>query len=1123
MELSELINLFQACIKFGSVYMVFLLFFLLLTELFFIIVFIRELIHRYKKVLTDCSLQVRINKDLEGSTKKRFYKRIKYLFDQLYLPNKFSVSILIIVTIVMYGLGHFEIPRAILIDNPFIRVILEQNDFQNFIAIVAGIGTIIFALIIFIAESLRDDSDRARVLLKESLLYPLTFFGIAELLMFLWLDVTYLIVIPIFLLAVFAVFSISRMIRIMLNRSLFLKKEQMLFRDRVKQNIDKALRLRVGNNIYLKKLEEDQFNVDFSMFDEDKDGYRLISLSEVGVITDINLCALDMLFDKLEELANKKNLSLKTKENGRSVNENSLRVDSNFSETETQLQTPIKGYILKKLGDELTGERQHALIIPKHLIELSNDEKEVTKLTRAVFVVTDKPEESLSEQLRSELNRKKDAAIDALRNGKTGALEEIADLYVSVVVSFLEIIKEVGGGFSQKDARKERGAIIGGWDEVRWVSKDLYWLLEEAVKTENREAISTLSHVPIAISIRAIHFSDHFVFQEFVQFQTALYRLSKNVKNPSISNFLIDRSWRYLKEMADFYIGAELESNRPSKEMENFRDFGVDIMQIFQALLKNSFTRKDTKSYELFAEATNKLFEHFNPSEKHPSVRTLELFLKNDKLESDKKVEYLSKLSKQRVLEGMEEDIRSRKKELFFGISGWILNKHIETDFNDGYLQKFWAITKRYLPKELKDLLDVYERTHGFDTEDFWGWDWWEMEGQPEGVANSIDVSGKFDWTFCVRSLELISELSREQILATKIDPKRDLVYLIEKEDSAVKSRLNQIVQYKDKWIKLIPEKSFDKIDDLKDLLNTVVSEVEKNEQDILINSRLDESKVGDFYRDFREAFFKSSSIRAVFRLRKKYIELKKNNKKKISQWGFNQIADKEAFIKDWHVGYPDWGKHYGEELGSAEDQRIFNEISKELPAINPIEADISEKVVKAITVLKRKGYRPSVIFTSAYPGNFDRNKHGNGEFVPHYQIDNIKLKAVNGFIGVFKYYKKEIPVFEVRAKTKEQTEEICVIDLDKFGKLIQHQPYIKIKDKKFKKDIFIFRIIDLNEDVDLNQSILSKKPDWLIKRERPDEYLKQKVVTNILERLELRVVDKKAGLKLVIPEESLY
>lgn len=1122
MELSELIYLFQACIKFGNVNMVFLLFFLLLTELYLFILFVRELVHRYKKVLTDCSLQVRINKDLEGSTKKRFCKRIKFLLDQLYLPNKFSITILILVTIVMYVLGHLKIPNAILIDNPFFRVILEQNDFQNFVAIVAGIGTIIFALIIFIAESLRDDSERARVLLKESLLYPLTFFGITELLIFLWLDVTYLSVISIFLLAGFAIFSISRMIRVLLNRSLFLKKEHALFRDRVKQSIDKALRLRVGNNIYLKKLEEDQFNIDFSMFDEDKEGYSLISLSEVGVITDINLCALDKLFDKLEELANIKNLSLKIKESGRSVDGSSLRVDSNFSETETKLQTPIKGYILKKLGDELSGERQHALVIPKPLLELSNAEKEVTRLTRAVFVVADKPEESLSEQLRSELNSKKDTAIDALRNGKVGTLEEIADLYVSVVVSFLETIKEVGGGFSQKDARKERGSIIGGWDEVRWVSKDLYWLLEEAVKTENSEAISTLSHVPIAICIRAIHFSDHFVFQEFVQFQTALYRLSKNVKSSSIKNFLIDRSWRYLKEMADFYIGAELESNKPSIELENFRDFGVDIMLIFQALLKNSFARNDPKSYELFAEATNKLFEHFNPSEKHPSVRTLELFLKNDKLESDKKVEYALKLSKQIVLEGMEEDIDSRKKELFFGISGWILNKHIETDFNDDYLQKFWTITKRYLPKELKDLLEVYQRTHGFDTEDFWGWDWWEMEGQPEGVANSIDINGKFDWTFCVRSLELISGLSREQILATKIDPKRDLVYLIEKEDSAVKSRLNQILQNKDKWIKLIPENSFDKIVDLKDLLNTVVSDVEYKEQDILINSRLDDTKIDDFYRDFRVAFFKSSGIRTVFRLRKKYIELKRNNNRKISQWGFNQIADKEAFVKDWHVGYPDWGKHYGEELGSAEDQRIFGEISKQLTTFNPNEVDINEKLVKAITALKRKGYRPSIILTTAYPSNFDRGERGNGEFVPHYQTDN-KFNGVDGFIGVFKYYKKEIPVFEVRAKTKEQTEEICVIDLDKFGKLIQHQPYLKITDKKFKKDIFIFRIIDLNEDTNLNQSILNKKPDWLMKRERPGEYLKQKVVTNILERLELRVVDKRAGLKLVLPEESLY
>lgn len=1122
MNITNLTYFYQACINSNCVILAPALITLLITEGVFIVLLILKLVNRYKSNLTDCSLQVRIDKDLESNQKRRFLKLLKFHFGQIYLPSKFSIVFLLLISIVMYVLGHLKIPNALLINNSWIRVILQDNDYQNLIAIAAGIGTIIFALIIFIAESLRDDSERARVLLKESLLYPLTFFGISILLMFLWLDVTYMSTLAIVFLAAFAIYSISQMIRLLLNRSLFLKKEQGLFKDRVKQSINRALRLRVGNNIFLKKLEEDQYNIDYSMFDEEKEGYITISLSGIGVITDINLCAIDTLFKRLEDLANIKDLSLKLKDTGRSVDEKSLNVNTNFSETETKERTPIKSYLLKKLGDELTGDKQQALIIPKKIVESKKVEGEIEKLIRDVYEITSKPQESLSEQLRNELNRKKDAAVEALRSGRIGVLDEISELYISVAISFLEVIKEIGGGYSQKDARKERGAIIGGWDEVKWVSRDLYWLLEEAVKTGNREVVSTLSHIPIAISIRAIQFSDHFVFQEFVQFQTALYRLSKEVENPRIKEFLIDRSWRYLKEMADFYIEAELGKKKPINELENFRDFGIDIMLIFQALLKESFTQGDVKSFELFIQAIAKLFDHFNPSEEYPSADDYEGFLKRANLDPNEKIDLEEKLARQKALEKMDLDIKRRKKELFFGISAWVLSKFMNSDFTDESLQKFWEISNRYLPTDIKELLDTYQRTHGFDTEDFWGWDWWEMEGQPEGVANSIDVSGKFDWLFCVRALALIKDLSKEQIQAIKIEPKRDLVYLIDKEDSPVKSRLNQITENKDRWSKIVPAESFDKIGDLRSLLDSVVKEQELNEQDTLVSATIDLAKVDKFYQEFSSAFFKTAGIRTLFHLNNIYSEFKRQTKKDIKQWGFNQIADKAAFIKDWYVNYTDWGKHYGEELASAEDYRLYKEISQNMPIFKPRTEDFNEKIVEAIESLKGKGFKPSVIFTTAYPSQFYKAEPKDGKFIPHYQTGKSKFNKVSMFIGVFKYKNKEIPVIESRNRAIDREEEICIVDIDKYANLVQYPPYSQDSEKAFKRDIFIFRIIDLNDDKDLRQKIVKQKPDWLKSYSDPERYLSQKVVTNILERFELRIVNKNAGIKFTLPANSI-
>lgn len=1111
---------YEACVQDQCVYLLSLLLILIVTAGFLMVLFIRELILSFRHRLTDCSLQVRIDKDLQSSQKRRMIQQLKYWIDQLYLPSKFTFAFLIFITVIVFTISHLEISNNLLQNVPLFRVLLNDNDYQNFIAITAGIGTVIFALIIFVAETLRDDSERARVLLKESWLFPLTFFGVTTLLMFLWLDVTYVSTLVIFALGGFAIFSISQMIRLLLNRSLFLEKEQNLFKDRVKKSIDKALRLRVGNNIFLKRLEDDDYNIDFSIFSEEKEGFTSLSLVEFGIITDINLCALNLLLEKLEEIAGKSNLSFKIRKDARPIDEESLEVNDSFSETETKKRSPIKGYLLKKLGDELDGNRQQALIIPKKIIDSEKYENEIAKLIQDVYVLNNKPEESLSEQLRKELSRKKDIAVEALRSGKSGVLEEVADLYISVVESFLEIIKEVGGGYSQKEARKERGAIIGGWDEVRWVSKDLRWLLEEVVQTENREVISILTHVPIAISIRAINFSDHFVFQEFVQFQTLLYRLSHITKNKNIKDYLVDRSWRYLKEMADFYVAGELQKSRPPIELENFRDFGIDIMQVFQALLKESFSNRDVHSFELFISATSKLFDHFKPSEDHPSVKDLKFFLKRKNIDESEKRELEGKLSQQFILEKLESELNDRKQELFFGISGWILSKYMDKDFDDPVLKQFWEISTRYLSADIADLIDVYQRARGFDTEDFWGWDWWEIEERPEGVASSIDVSGKFDWVFTVRILSLIKSLTKNQILEIKIESKRDLVYLLDKEESALKKRLNLIFADREKWEKVLPSEAFDKIDILKQLFDRVVQQQEENEAEILANSALNDSKVEDFYKEFFSAFLRSAGLRNFFNSKNEYRELKRQTKKAVKQWGFNQIADKAAFLTEWYVSYPDWGKHYGGELASAEDRRIYDEIKEILPKFTPDSDNLNTKIGLAIDQLKSKGYKPSIIMTTIFPGEFYRENEGEGEFIPQYRLDDqLILKKVSGFIGMFRFKNEDIPVIETRARGKDQVEEVCVVDIKNFATLVQHPPYMEASEKQYKRDMFVFRVVDLNTDDELRQKIIDQNPQWLSEHSEPEKYLRQRVVINILERLEVRIKNKGAGLRFIISE----
>lgn len=97
---------------------------------------------------------------------KNFFKT---LFSEIYIPSFKSFFLILILLGIFSILAHLGQVFAWFCLDKFSFINLqglsqESNHYQNLIAIHAGIGAIIFALVIFVAESLRDDEvkDRAR-------------------------------------------------------------------------------------------------------------------------------------------------------------------------------------------------------------------------------------------------------------------------------------------------------------------------------------------------------------------------------------------------------------------------------------------------------------------------------------------------------------------------------------------------------------------------------------------------------------------------------------------------------------------------------------------------------------------------------------------------------------------------------------------------------------------------------------------------------------------------------------------------------------------------------------------------------------------------------------------------
>ncbi len=119
--------------------------------------------------------------------KKPLIKRFRYQLSTLYIPSRTNFLIISAIIAVFFSFAIKPVNQSVTswllyllsdigIDISFLVLNLGTIKNQSdLIAIHAGIATIIFALIIFIAESLRDENmrDEARVLLKVSNLYSL--------------------------------------------------------------------------------------------------------------------------------------------------------------------------------------------------------------------------------------------------------------------------------------------------------------------------------------------------------------------------------------------------------------------------------------------------------------------------------------------------------------------------------------------------------------------------------------------------------------------------------------------------------------------------------------------------------------------------------------------------------------------------------------------------------------------------------------------------------------------------------------------------------------------------------------------------------------------------------------
>lgn len=1051
---------------------------------------------------------------------------VPYEIKRPYLPSITWLIAFLFIFGLIFFISHNEVPYRNIchINNwwNFINRTITENQSSNIVSILSGFVSIVFVLIIFIAESVRDskDPEQKRVLLQVSKLWPLITFTTLSLLNFLWFKITiFSIILPILIVAGI-ILSFWQVINVLIDPEIREEKRKKLLKDRIERIILDSIRERIGNNILLGKIGHDkEIKIEYTFskhwLNRNTNEYLFIESAEEGWLCDINLVELANLVERIEDSARQLGFSIYQK------NSPSLEGDKEggtVQQSKVQSGDIKKVYLLKRYGEHLppnsifTEGSKVILALPKEFKKDPSLIDDVHNLVPHIFRFN--KNEPSSNAFRRELQSTKDQLIGAIKSVSLGAIDELKQTYLHLAETFLETIHQFGGGFSAEQAKQERGNIFEGWNEIRWLNRDIRELIIVATETNNNDVISNIAFLPISIAIRAIQAKDHFLFQEFVSYSPFLYYLAKDKPDNNIRSYMIDHSWRYLKEVSDFYIEPKLTDRENESNVADYKiyeDFAIYLFRIFQDLLKSAFDYEDISSFRNILDQFSRLYKHFNPENDHPNVQFLEQSLNWTESE-DEKTCIRNKIPILRAKEESANEIKRAREQVYFGLSSKILQKYQQNPDSET-LKNFFDTAITYITDDIDQLTKVFDSSRDFRTEDRWGWSNWEMIS--DGEAHFIDVHGKLDNLYCVLALRILKDKNEQQIEKIKISPSRDLAFLSEERQGGnnLITILNSIESNPDQWKFVLDDAARAKIPALKNILNNARQDQEQKEKESLKVAEIDPDKLNEFKAEIKKSFYKSGYLRPVIKAFGVYKDLTSvAPSKKIDSWGYNQIDDKAAFIKDWHVHFVGWGENYGQGMANSEDQLIFEKmVDSSANERNVTQQDIISEIEK---VLGENAFVDPIILQTLdrlYEYNHVRKDEA---FVSRYNKDCPKTKLDNlpGYMGVLKLAGYQVPVVDIFVREKKLKNKVLITDLPKFGVLNQYSPIDNAVDSSFKDDILLIRVTDLNKDNERRQKIIDDKPAWLEKEADKEGYLCQKVLINLYEKFEFKVLDPKAA-----------
>lgn len=477
-------------------------------------------------------------------------------------PSLHSFSLIFLFWLILYL--TFNIALSNFIPQSFI-ITSDSNVYQNFISIITGVLVIVFALIVFIAESSRETrtKDKVIVLLKVSCIYPLSVFTLLNYINFIFIPVNLIFVYVVLILNIFlSIHSIYNLVRALISQKIFLEKRAELLADSITNSIQAEIEKILS--IYLLNEKYKPETIKFTYFKEVTNDYIQIKSPKKGIIYDIDMKQLRKLDCEIKKYI--------------TLNPKNRPAYSNFGISYEVNKNDVILYIhrdLQKAGLNI---------------------KKVERTAKRVFVVKSSPIETYVE-----FSILKDELLTAIDNKNFSAIEEICDLYLKFWKTYFNYFNYPILAWVHTEHMQIPLSEIE-W----WITKDIKLIIKRALLTHDLDVIDRVIHLPAEIAILSF-LRDHYIFYQMLCHNTIyLYNFAVEwEQDKSIKNYLIERSVGFIKELTIYSILPKFDEcryNREISQIESLLNFTNYIFKIFLYLLIESFKANDFNSFEKFLE-----------------------------------------------------------------------------------------------------------------------------------------------------------------------------------------------------------------------------------------------------------------------------------------------------------------------------------------------------------------------------------------------------------------------------------------------------------------------------------------------------------------------------------------